>query len=760
MSQFVLKVHSRCDLACDHCYVYEHEDQSWRERPRVMTPAVIAQAAARIAEHAAASGLSTVHVVLHGGEPLLMGLAALGSAIGELRATIEPVAELDLRMQSNGVLLNEELCDLFAMHGVKVGISLDGGRMANDRHRRFPNGASSYGPVLAALQLLRRPEYRASFAGLLCTIDIANDPIEVYEALIAQRPPRIDLLLPHATWERPPPRPDDDPTPYATWLGTIYRRWVQDGKPVPIRMFDSLQSLARGGASGSEALGLDAADVIVIETDGAWEQADSMKTAYHGAPETGYDIFTHTAAQAALHPAIVARFGGLAALCDTCQACPVVAQCGGGLYAHRYRSESKFDNPSVYCADLKGLITIVGKGSPAQATAGSEAADSMPADLLDRMATGYGDAEAVQYLADTQLAFVRALLVAVAADATGSAAEAWKLLGRLEHEAPQAVKTVLTHPYVRAWAVHCLENEGADRDRLACLVAAAAIHGNVAVQVTVPVHDGAIHLPTLGTVRTVTPASGDAVLSVLAGGFTVRSGRSLLAIATDVPTEIWEPAWRVDFDGLRLVVEDSDPYRDCHEWTPGPRLTEAAAKLWTDSAMGAWQDIRRHVPEQVPGMRIGLAAITPLVDSQEGVNRAATSRHAFGALGTTSVGPRDLAVVLVHEFQHSKMGATLDLFDLLDPGYPKRLAVGWRKDPRPAEGVLQGIYAHLGVADIWRARAIAAPDPEAVSYFNIYRDWTTGAIDTLTASGALTQIGQRFVTRMGEVIAQWPMVKC
>ena len=30
LSQFVLKVNSRCNLACDHCYVYEAADQSWR----------------------------------------------------------------------------------------------------------------------------------------------------------------------------------------------------------------------------------------------------------------------------------------------------------------------------------------------------------------------------------------------------------------------------------------------------------------------------------------------------------------------------------------------------------------------------------------------------------------------------------------------------------------------------------------------------------------------------------------------------------
>jgi hypothetical protein len=57
LSQVVLKIHSRCDLACDHCYVYEAADQSWRGRPMVISQEVTAQAARRIADHAAAHSL-------------------------------------------------------------------------------------------------------------------------------------------------------------------------------------------------------------------------------------------------------------------------------------------------------------------------------------------------------------------------------------------------------------------------------------------------------------------------------------------------------------------------------------------------------------------------------------------------------------------------------------------------------------------------------------------------------------------------------
>ncbi|WP_157876185.1 radical SAM protein, partial [Streptacidiphilus griseoplanus] len=142
--QFVLKVHSRCDLACDHCYVYEHADTSWRSRPRALPEQVSARTAERIAEHAAAHRTETVRVVLHGGEPLLAGPARLRRTAQDLRRALAGVCALDLRIHTNGVLLDERFLDLFAELDIKVGISLDGDRAANDRHRRFADGRSSH----------------------------------------------------------------------------------------------------------------------------------------------------------------------------------------------------------------------------------------------------------------------------------------------------------------------------------------------------------------------------------------------------------------------------------------------------------------------------------------------------------------------------------------------------------------------------------------------------------------------------------------
>ena len=360
--QLVLKVHSRCDLACDHCYVYEHQDQSWRNRPMAVSPETVAWTASRLAEHAKTHGLDKVWVVLHGGEPLLVGPDGLRQIARTLRDALSGVCDLDLRIHTNGVLLSEAYCRVFADEGVLVGVSVDGDAEAHDRHRRFANGRGSYRQVVRAVGLLRSAPYRHLYAGLLCTIDLANDPAAVYEALLALEPPRIEFLLPHATWDNPPFRPPGADAAYADWLLAVFRRWRADGRPVPVRLFDSVISTTLGGASLTEAAGLEPADLVVVETDGTYEQADSLKTAYDGAPVTGMDVVHHDLDTVARHPGIAARQRGLAGLCATCRACPVVTSCGGGLYAHRYRAGAGFANPSVFCADLLKLITGIRQG--------------------------------------------------------------------------------------------------------------------------------------------------------------------------------------------------------------------------------------------------------------------------------------------------------------------------------------------------------------------------------------------------------------
>jgi len=761
--QYVLKVCSRCDLACDHCYVYAHADQSWHAKPKVISDQTVAMAAGRIAEHARNHALDQVRVVLHGGEPLLTGRQRLASICARLRETIEPVCGLSLRIHTNGVLLDEAFCDMFAQHRVTVGISLDGDRAANDRHRRYADGRSSYDQVMAAIALLRGDRYRHLFAGLLCTIDVGNDPHATYTALAALRPPRIDFLLPHATWDAPPPAAAPGLTPYADWLIAVYNQWRAGPDQVPVRLFESVIATSRGGASTTEALGLTPSDLLVIETDGSIEQVDSLKVAYDGAPETGLDVAGHDLDEAARHPGITARQQGLAGLCATCRACPVVTTCGGGLYAHRYRSGTGFANPSVYCDDLKKLITHIRSGLTGPVTSVPAAAapqrrkHTMPAAHFATLATGYGDDQAVSHLAAAHLSITRGLLGQVRDKMAGTPADdaAWEILTAVD---PAVLDGVLTHPYVRAWALRCLRDPGERADHLSAVAAAAAIRAGLPAELTVPVQNGYLHLPGLGRLRT--PAASDVTISTGPDWFSAQAAADAqYHVKFADPGSAWEPVRRLHAAGTSVALEDTDPYRNCHQWPAAPRLTGGEARRWQENYLQAWELITREYPAYAAGLASGLTTITPLSTDTAGSEISAAARQAFGAVAAALPdSPDTLALLLLHEFQHVKLGALFDLFDLFDHEDTQLFYAPWRPDPRPAGALMQGVYAHIAVTDFWRVRRHQLAGEEAqnaAARFALWRAQTTEAAQTLATSGAVTALGQRFADGMLATLCQW-----
>jgi uncharacterized protein len=353
--EYVVKVASRCNLACDYCYVYTMADQSWRTRPAFPTGNTVTATARRIAEHAEAHELAEITVVLHGGEPLLAGMDRLDHIATTIRRACPTGTTVDLRVQTNGVLLDESWLPFLRAHDVKVGVSIDGGPAQHDRHRLRRDGGGSYESTARALRLLgEHPEH---YAGLLCVVDLDNDPVEVYESLLEFAPPVVDFMLPLGNWTTPPPRYRAEDTAYADWLVTVFDRWYRAPRQeTSVRLFREIIHLLLGGRSSSDQIGLSPVAYLVIDTDGTFQQADMLKSAAAGQPETGLNVFDDSVDTVLTHPEVRARQEGVASLAGTCQGCALVRVCGGGNYTHRYRAGHGFRQPSVYCRDLQRLI--------------------------------------------------------------------------------------------------------------------------------------------------------------------------------------------------------------------------------------------------------------------------------------------------------------------------------------------------------------------------------------------------------------------
>ena len=355
-SCFLVKIASRCNLACDYCYVYEHADQTWRDLPRTMDEAISDRFVSRLSEYVTEHSIEEVVVIFHGGEPLLAGPATIARIAEKVRAALLPMTVVSFSMQTNGVLLTDAALDVLESARIGVSLSLDGPRDANDRHRLTIRGRSSFDATLSALERLKtRPNL---FAGVISVIDPAVDGRKLLEFFHSHRPPRIDLLLPDANHLRPPPGRDKTPHLYVTWLIKTFDAWFDDFADLPVRTFDAILAVAVGLPSATDTFGFGDVTLLSIETDGSYHDLDVLKITENGATSLGHSLHSAAIADVADHERVVAHrflltFDGLS---EACRACPEVTSCGGGAVPHRFGANG-FDNPTVYCGEMLSLIS-------------------------------------------------------------------------------------------------------------------------------------------------------------------------------------------------------------------------------------------------------------------------------------------------------------------------------------------------------------------------------------------------------------------
>ncbi|MEV7774914.1 HEXXH motif-containing putative peptide modification protein [Kitasatospora sp. NPDC086791] len=215
-------------------------------------------------------------------------------------------------------------------------------------------------------------------------------------------------------------------------------------------------------------------------------------------------------------------------------------------------------------------------------------------------------------------------------------------------------------------------------------------------------------------------------------------------------------ALALECDGLRWApsVDHAGPRRVDYGRPPAGPLTEAELACWEERLSEAWRILVRRHRRHAEAVAACVVTIVPLCPAPGGEAVSAAARRAYGAVATSLPGdPVLLALALVHEFLHVQLGALLDLVPLHRPNGPAVYHAPWRPDPRPAGALLQGTYAHLGVADFWCAEAAAgaggaARVEQAQREFARWRTHTLTAGRTLLESGELTLQGKEFTDEL------------
>ncbi|WP_326605743.1 aKG-HExxH-type peptide beta-hydroxylase [Streptomyces sp. NBC_01800] len=358
----------------------------------------------------------------------------------------------------------------------------------------------------------------------------------------------------------------------------------------------------------------------------------------------------------------------------------------------------------------------------------------------------------------------------------------WALLEAAERADRTAVRAVLLHPLVGPWAQSCLRGLTAtaptpqlhaDLDHLGALAAAAAIRARLAFTARLTARGGLLSLPALGAVR-----MPDGRIDITSTGreltFRYRPEKPLVVHAhadgtTSSPDPRWLPALSLPavLPGAGPVpLDDLDPYRTAgsglerHGLSGAVHIDDSERKAWTESWSGVEPLLRIGGAHRVTEAAVLLRCLVPLgpppgsgPTGQGAAHCSGTRREAFGAvLSSKPATPAYFASTLVHELQHTKLAAIGALVRLHHEDAAPRHFAPWRSDPRPFDGLLQGAYSHMALADYWQRFARGA---ERVTHRDLAwaeharcREQVGAVLPVLAGSGALTTEGRVLVNEM------------
>ena len=356
----LLKVASRCNLDCKYCYFYHSPDQGWLRQPARMSWETIDAVIARLAE-LSEHQKRPLAVVLHGGEPLLLGKAKLERLLEGLRSALGQ--ESTIALQTNGTLVNDELVEVFTETRTVVGVSIDGPSDVNDKFRVDRRGHSSYSSTIAAIERLRdHPRSAEIFRGVLAVIDPYSAPEAVYEFFKSLKVPSIDFLLRDGNHHRLPyGKHSFDSHEYGRWMARLWELYVADPEPTPIEFLDNLVRGMFGAESTKEGSGVASYGILVVETDGAITKNDTLKNSFDGADlfRRSWSVHRNSFSEITASAEYLQYAASQRTRHRRCLECKLLPACGGGMMLHRWSADKGYDNPSIYCTDQKYLLNRI-----------------------------------------------------------------------------------------------------------------------------------------------------------------------------------------------------------------------------------------------------------------------------------------------------------------------------------------------------------------------------------------------------------------
>lgn len=171
----IIKITERCNLSCTYCYFFNGVNRLYKEHRPYIKDKVINDIKEFIIK-SLFSGIKQVNIILHGGEPLLIGK----ERFVRLVKTLSISEKISFTIQTNATLIDKEWAEIFSKMDIHVGVSIDGEKEVNDKYRIYPNGKGSFEKIINGVKILKKHNIPAS---IISVINFESNPSNLYNLI-------------------------------------------------------------------------------------------------------------------------------------------------------------------------------------------------------------------------------------------------------------------------------------------------------------------------------------------------------------------------------------------------------------------------------------------------------------------------------------------------------------------------------------------------------------------------------------------------
>jgi HEXXH motif-containing protein len=211
-----------------------------------------------------------------------------------------------------------------------------------------------------------------------------------------------------------------------------------------------------------------------------------------------------------------------------------------------------------------------------------------------------------------------------------------------------------------------------------------------------------------------------------------------------------EPCFVPITSTLMLALVDNNPLAmsEAHPDKQGNALDLGGHEPseWADTLSRCLELIARYMPDLRGEMDLYLHQVVP-VGYDERSHLSASYQEVIGTIYMT-LHPQLMTMVeaTIHEFQHNKLHAQLELDPLLHNAFSPLYSSPVRPDPRPLQGVLLAVHAFIPVARLYQLmRAAGHPGTRGPDFERRYAQIVAGnheGATVLLEHGDPTPIGR------------------